>query len=263
MNVQRIPVSKIRVPETRVTAVYDEELTKLLKDTMQAAGMIQPIVVVKVGEEYHLVDGLHRLQQTITAGGTEIDAAVYEGEAKTALLLNLVTNHTRGKTRASELVRVIAALTNDYGMSFGEVVERTGFGRDYTEKLLKVSSAHPEVLDLLDREIIGISAAYEVSRLPDQIQQQEFVRTLQVYRMTVPQIREYVDKVLAAMQEIKSAPAQIRVSVIPRQQCQCCNDEFDAQHVRGIMLCPDCFGEVFRLARDKTAARKKAQQPAA
>jgi hypothetical protein len=239
--------------------VYDDELTKLLADTMQSAGMVQPIVVIDVGDGYHLVDGLHRLQETIKSGGTEIDAVVYSGEAKTALLLNLVTNHTRGKTKASELVKVIGALQSDYGMNFGEIVEKTGFGRDYTERLLSISSAHPEVLDLLDREIIGVGQAYEISRLPNIIQQQELVRTLQVFRMTTKDVAAYVDKVLTYMQEYKEQPVQAKPSIIPRSKCQCCDDEFDAMHVRSILLCPDCFGEVFKLQRDKREIRARAE----
>ena len=61
MKVVNIDVSKITVPEVRVTAVYDEEKTELLSGTIEALGVLSPITVVKVGEDYRLVDGLHRL----------------------------------------------------------------------------------------------------------------------------------------------------------------------------------------------------------
>jgi len=251
MNTQRIPVSKIKVPDVRVTAVYDEELTKMLHDTMLAAGMIEPIIVVKSGDIYHLVDGLHRMQGTIMQGGTEIDAVVIEGDERRAFLLNLLTNRTRGKTKASEIVKVLNYMNKDLKMDFGQIIKETGWERNYIEKYLVTASAHPEVLDLLDREVIGIGVAYEIARLPELIQQQELVRSMPIYRIKEPEIHAYVNKVLQYMEEIKNNPKIPKPSIIPRARCQCCDDEFDAQHVRGVLLCPDCFGEVFRSQRAK------------
>lgn len=260
MIVKDIEIKNIIIPEVRVTAVYDEELTKLLKSTMQAAGMLSPINVVEVGDRFHLVDGLHRLQETIAEGKTTISAAVYAGEEKDALLLNLVTNHTRGKTKASELVQVMSALYKDYGMGLEGIAEKTGFPLDYVKKITRVATAVPRVLDLLDREIIGISAAYEISRLPNPRQQDEIAAKMPIYRMTVKELHDYIDQVLKYMEEAAANPAKPAPRQAPETRCEACESVVHQRHLKPVMLCPDCYGEVYRASRERRDAMQKVKE---
>jgi len=56
MKTKKVPVAEISVPDTRGTAVYDEELQQLLKESMEKMGMLTPIVVVQTPEGYRLVE---------------------------------------------------------------------------------------------------------------------------------------------------------------------------------------------------------------
>ncbi len=246
MNVQEIEISKIIVPETRVTAVYDEALTKLLKSTMTAVGVVVPIVVVKVGDKYELVDGLHRLQESITQGKTTITARVVEGNERTTMMLNLVTNHTRGKTRASELVKVIGYSLQTLGMTLDEIAAEAGFPLDYLKKIARVATAVPRVLDLLDREVITVSHAYEISRLPRPEQQDELAAKMPLYRTPVKELHDYVNQVLQYMEEAARNSQASAPRATPEYRCEVCENVVDQRHLKPVMLCPDCFGIVYR-----------------
>lgn len=263
MKLTPIPLSKIVIPETRVSAVYDEETAQLLRDSLKAAGTINPVIVVATEEGFVVVDGRHRCQEALQRGDREIQAVVYEGGAKEALLMNLVLNKVRGKTKASELVAVLGSLSQDYKMDPDQIQEKTGLSRDYIEKLLKISQASPVVQQALDEEIIGVGQAFEISRLPFPIQQEELITKVQVYKLPVKDVRQFVDNVLREMELLKQQPppAAEGLQRQPRTYtCEGCKQEVDPRYLRPVMVCPDCFGAVWRLAKAAETPKEEVEK---
>jgi len=259
---KQVPIDEISVPETRVTAVYDEDLRDLLKETMATMGMITPVVLVQTKEGYRLVDGLHRLQEQQAAGHPTIDAVVYEGEEKDSLLMNLVLNKTRGKTKASEMVVVIGALYKEYELDPDAIQAKTGLKRDYIEKLIKISQASPSVQDLLDQEIIGVGAAFELSRLPAKEQQDELCARTQIWRYTVQDLKELVDETIRIMGQQPGEPAAPPPPPTTEYACEGCLNKMAPKYLRPVMLCPDCFGIVWREHQQPAATGKDTAEPA-
>ncbi len=252
MKLRKVALDLVDIPEVRVTAVYDEEHLKLLKGSLAAMGTVNPIIVVQTGERFQVVDGLHRLQEARERGETAIPAVVYEGDPASDLEMNLVLNRVQGKTKASEMVAVIKELTEKHGRSSDDIADRTGLSRDYVEKLQAISRAHPVLTELLDREIIGVGAAYEVARLPRPAQQEELCAKYQVWRFTVKELHEFVDQVLAAMEErpVGGGPTAPPAPPAPaRYYCEGCREEMEPKQLRSVNLCPVCYGVVFRVAK--------------
>jgi ParB-like chromosome segregation protein Spo0J len=240
------------VPEVRVTARFDEETRKLLRDSIKEVGIIAPVLVQEINNELVLVDGLHRLEDSIAAGDHPIDVAVLDGDMADLLCRNLFLDHARGKTPVSDMVKVIKALYQDYQLDPDKIKEKTGLTRDYIEKLIKISTASPVVQEALDQGIIGVGHAFELSRLPYAIQQEELIAKQQVYRFKVSDLHEFVDKVLAETETLKTAPpaeAPGAKRPAPVYHCEGCKDEVEPRYLRPVMLCPTCFGNVWRLAQ--------------
>ena len=250
MNTQKVEIGKIVVPEVRVTAVYDEELKALLKSTMATMGMVQPIVLVKTDDHYTLVDGLHRLQEKVAANETQIDAVVIEGDDKKALLANLVLNRTRGKTKASEMVKVIGALYTDFKMDSDAIRDETGLTREYIEKLLIIARASSAIMELLDQEVIGVGVAYHIARLPTQLQQEKLCAQARIYAYTVEDTKTLVDQTIKYMEEMKVQPPSATPPPVAKFLCEACQLEVPFRYLRPILICPDCFGKVWQLIRE-------------
>ena len=257
MKLRQVPLEQCHVPKVRVTAVYDEEQAALLRSSLEAMGTVQPIVVIQNADGYEVVDGLHRVEEARRRGETTISAVIREGTATEALLQNLVLNRVRGKVKASEMVAVIGSLWKDHGLASDQIGEKTGLGRDYIEKLQTISQASQGVREMLDREIIGVGHAYEVARLPTHIQQDEVCAKYQVYRFTVKELHGFVEDVLKAMAEIKEGE-KVAVPAAPlappKYYCEGCKKEVEPRYLRPVQVCPDCFGEVWKLARMRETA---------
>jgi len=252
LKLSRVKISQLKIPEVRVTAYYDDESAKLLKDSLAAMGTINPVVVIQDGEELIVVDGKNRVVEARERGDTDIDCVIRPGDATTALLQNLVLNKVRGRTKASEMVAVIGSLTQDHGLSSDEIGEKTGLSRDYIEKLQKIALASPFVQQSLDEELIGVGQAYEISRLPYATMQEELIAKAQVFKWPVSEVRDQVNAVLEAIEDIKAHPRPPAAGIErePRiYTCEGCKQEADPRYLRPVMLCPDCFGKVWRLAK--------------
>lgn len=246
--------SLIKVPELRVTARFDEETRQILRDSIKEVGIIAPIIVQEIEGELVLVDGLHRVEDSIAAGDSPIDVVLLDGDMVDLLCRNLFLDHARGKTPVSEMVKVIGALYTEYQLDPDKIKEKTGLTRDYIEKLIKISLASPAVQQALDEGVIGVGHAYEIARLPYAIQQDEIIAKHQVWRFSVKELHEQIDQVLAAMQATREeappgSPAAQRPP--PVYHCEGCKNEVEPRYLRPVMLCPECFGEVWRLVQVK------------
>jgi len=253
MKHRKVPTDACVIPEVRVTAQYDDELRKLLKDTLATMGQVQPIIVAKDGDKFIVVDGAHRLQEAREAGLHIIDAVIIEGDAVDALLHNLVLNKVRGKTKASELVAVIHELYTQHDLGIEDIVKRTGFSQEYIEKLINVSLASPSVLEELDAEVIGVSHAYEISRLPTWRAQDEVVAKYKVWKWNVKDLRDQISAILEMVPEPDAVLVERPTAAPARYTCEVCRLEGDLKHLRPIVICPECYGVVY-----SEASRRKA-----
>lgn len=252
MKLLKIAPGLIKVPELRVRARLDDETQKLLEQSISEWGIVAPIITCKVGEDIILVDGEHRLNEAKKNGAKEIQVVVFEGDMVDVMTRNIFLDHLRGKTPISDMVKMVKALYEDYHLDIDALSERTFKSRVYVEKLLKISQASPEVLEALDQGAIGVGVAYELARLPAPIMQEEVLAKSTVYRMNVKDVKELVDNVLVEVGNLKKQPPAVS-GAEPRPatkyHCEGCKGEVEPKYLRPVMLCPDCFGATWRLAK--------------
>jgi len=255
----------VKVPELRVRARFDQEIWQQFQNSIKEAGIISPVIVCQVNEELVLVDGEHRLVEAINQGLPTVDAVVFEGDMVDVLTKNLFLDHTRGKTPVSEMVKVIGALYTEYNLDSEQIKEKTGLTRDYIEKLVKISLASPSVQQALDEGVIGVGHAFELCRLPYAVQQEEIIAKHQVWRFSVKELHEQIDQVLIEMKAIsEEAPITPETGTRPPPvyHCEGCKEEVEPRYLRPVMLCPNCFGEVWRLARLRPAPQEEVREEA-
>ena len=260
MKLIKVKPSQVKVPELRVRARFDQEIWQQFQNSVEEAGIVSPVVVCQIGEDLVLVDGEHRLQEAVSQGIPAVDAVVFEGDMVDVLTKNLFLDHTRGKTPVSEMVKVIGALYTEYGLDSDKIRERTGLTRDYIEKLIRISQASPSVQQALDEGVIGVGHAFELARLPFAIQQEEIIAKHQVWRFTVKELHDQIDQVLHEIESIAEEGPPTVVSgprPIATYHCEGCKDEVDPRYLRPVMLCPDCFGVVWKLAQVKPAKEEE------
>jgi len=252
MKLRSVNPKEIKVPEVRVTAQFDEELYQQFKESIKAVGQITPPICYEIEGEMVLCDGLHRLQEAIASGEPTVKVVVIPGDMVDVLTKNIFIDHLRGKTPVAQMVKVIKTLYQEYNLDTDQIREKTGLTQDYIEKLIKISGASPVVQEALDQGVIGIGHAFELSRLPYPIQQEEVIAKHQVWRFTVKELNEQINMVLKELDLLKQAPPTTpsQETRAPAQYaCEGCHNIIEPRYLRPVMLCPNCFGEVWRLGK--------------
>jgi len=256
MRFRHLKPDEIKVPDVRVTSIWSEEEYEDFANTIKKEGIHQPVKCILEDGTYWLVDGLHRLQEARQRGITKVPIVYKEGKLVDALVENLVSNRLRGKTPASDEIRLIRHLREVHHMEPHMIAERTGLPRERIEQRLQIGTAAPEVLSCLEFDQIPLGVAYQLSRLPNESGQIALVsRLLQATPpATVREVTEIIDHALELQDQMKQ-PREERDILIPTRTitCHLCGERYEASDMRGINACSTCHG----LSRDYIQQLKK------
>lgn len=252
MKLRTVKTGEINVPETRVTSAWDSELLGIFKASIKAMGILEPPVCVESDGKLFLVDGLHRFEEAIHSGAPTLQVVVLPGKEEDVYLTNLLLNRLRGKTKASEMVRVIGLLWKEYQLDSEKIQERTGLPRDYIERLMAISEASEAVRTALDEEEIGVGHSYALSKLPTHDMQDDMLRQQRLYRFKVKELEDLVRQTL----DLRSQGVPFTPSTEPpppvKIRCFYCDQEVDLAKIANPATCITCSGilvEAVRAAR--------------
>jgi ParB/RepB/Spo0J family partition protein len=251
----------LQIPEVRVTSTWPPELLEMLKGSIEAEGIQQPLMIAEDGKNLWVIDGLHRLEEAKLQGMKQVPCIVITAGMKDVLLKNLYMNRLRGGVKASEMVKVMSSLRNDHGMDSEEIARATGLKRDYIEKLLETSKAIGEVQEALDREEIGVGQAWELARIQSRDIQLRLLNQVFTYRLTIKQLHDIVDQTLEIIklrEDNPTAPPPFEPGSIPTVRCHLCDNEHPIRKVVGINICMGCYGISFEAVQQ---AKKKGVIP--
>ena len=261
MKLRKVNPDKIKVPEVRVTARFDEETWEQFQSSIKEIGAVAPVICCQVGEELVLVDGLHRLVESQRGGATMVDVAVIDGDMVDVLTKNLFLDHMRGKTPVSEMVNVIESLWKEYGLDSEKIAARTGMTRDYVEKLQLISELTPLCREALDEGRIGVGHAVALTKIKDPVRQETVLAQQVLYRWPVKDLEKYIKDILelVAYKEGKEAVEEARLPI--KVKCIYCGEEYDPSEVAAPITCRYCSGIMFTSLAQARAEAKSEQVP--
>jgi len=257
---------KIQVPEVRITSSWDDEEYKTFQASIAADGISTPLLAIKEGETFWLVDGLHRLQEAKLRGMKRISVAYREGSLVDAMTKNLYMNRLRGKTKASEEARLITYLMQEKKLSFWDIRQKTGLSQEKLEQLLSIGKADPLILKALDEEEIRLGHAYHLSRLPNPAAQLKLLTALRgmIPFPTVDYVKEVVEASLQIIADRSKGQEPPKPSLaIPTLRCHFCDQEFPVAKMVGVTLDRTCAGlaeDYIKELKRKRGAEKTEQE---
>jgi ParB family chromosome partitioning protein len=129
---------------------FDEQSLESLAASIESVGLLQPIVVRKVGDRYVLVAGERRLRASQLAG-LETISAVLRGEtdSRTNLMEALVENLQREDLSVLEEAAAYRQLMEDFGMQHDEVATEVGRSRSAVTNTVRLLGLPATIQELL------------------------------------------------------------------------------------------------------------------
>ena len=140
-----IPVEEISVNQMQPRKAFDDEALKVLTESIQRFGVLQPVVVrVSPGDKpFELVAGERRWRASCLAGKETIPAVIRSSNEETSLVEALVENLHREDLNPIEEAAAFQQLIDDFEVTHAELGKRLGKARTTISnslRLLELSS---------------------------------------------------------------------------------------------------------------------------
>jgi ParB family chromosome partitioning protein len=142
--------------------ITSEQLTELA-DSIRKHGIMQPIVVRRLGEQskvpFEIIAGERRWRAAKLAGLNHVPALVRDIPDELAIALALIENIQREDLNPMEQAVALQRFHDEFGMSHQEIADTVGKARATVSNLLRLMSLHDDVKTMLDHGDIDMGHA--------------------------------------------------------------------------------------------------------
>jgi ParB family chromosome partitioning protein len=190
---RELPVSEIRPNSYQPREHFDEEALVSLAASIQAVGVLQPILVRQSGpQEYELIAGERRWRAARRAGLQTIPAIVRPTEDARSLEQALVENLHREDLTPLEEAAAYQQLIEEFGHTQEEVAQRVGKSRSAVANTLRLLHLPPSIQRLLAEGQISAGHARALLGSPDRVFQEQLARAVVSEHLTVREVEDRV-----------------------------------------------------------------------
>ena len=141
-----LPVDQIAPNAAQPRQVFDEEAMAELVASIREVGLLQPIVVRRIGEDrYELVMGERRWRASQEAGLVTIPSIIRDTDDTAMLRDALLENLHRSQLNPLEEASAYAQLLEDFGCTHEELAQRIGRSRPQISNTIRLLRLGPGV----------------------------------------------------------------------------------------------------------------------
>ena len=192
-NPTHIAIERIERNPMQPRYYFNNDELRDLADSIQAHGIIQPLVVRKQGANFQLVAGERRLKAAKILGLSEVPVWIQEVADNERLEIALIENIQREDLNPIEAARAFDRLGRDLNLSQEEVGRRTGKDRVTIANLIRLLRLPREVQMMVEEGRLGPSHARAILGLATEDQVEMAKRAAQE-GLSVRQVEERVQR---------------------------------------------------------------------
>lgn len=166
-ELRHIPLSRIRPNPYQPRRDFSEADLQELRASLQASGMLQPVVVRTIENGFELISGERRLRAATQLGWPDVPALVRQADEQTMLTLALIENLQRTDLNSIEEARGYQRLHREFSLTHQQIAEAVGKERSTVTNLLRLLSLPDDVQQLLEQNRITMGHARALLAVAD------------------------------------------------------------------------------------------------
>ena len=174
---------------------FDEEPLQELTASIEAVGVLQPIVVRPSGERYQIVMGERRVRAARAAGLEQIPAIVRTTEDDQMLRDALLENVHREDLNPLEEAAAYEQLLLDFGITQEELAARLGRSRPVIANAMRLLRLPGSVQRRIAARTLSAGHARAVASLEDPVQQERLADRIVAEGLTVRMAEELAQRI--------------------------------------------------------------------
>jgi len=181
---------------------FREQALEELAQSIRASGIIQPLVVRRIGNRYQLIAGERRWRAAQRAPIGRVPVVLRDVPEETALEMALVENLQREDLNPIEQARAFERLIEEFSLTQEEVAERTGKDRATIANSLRLLKLEDTIQDMLEEGRLSAGHARALLAINDPKERYDLARRIARGGMTVRQ----VERLAARSSRTRPAP---------------------------------------------------------
>lgn len=195
-RIQEILISKIMPNQYQPRSVFNKEKLHELAETIQEHGIIQPIVLRPVGDQYEIIAGERRWRAAAYLGWSRIPAIVKSFDDDQTASLALIENLQREELTAIEEAMAYARLIDIHGLTQESLAQQLGKGQSTIANKLRLLKLPSSVQSAILEKKITERHARALIILKDPEKQEKLLLDIIEKQLNVKQTELRVKKLL-------------------------------------------------------------------
>jgi len=203
-----IEVNQISPNSNQPRKRFDEEKIDELAKSIEVHGVLQPIMVRKMGEGYEIVAGERRWRAARKAGLKKIPCIVRELTEEQNMLIAIIENMQREDLNPMEEAEALNQMITTFGLTQEQVSKSVGKSRPYITNVLRLLKLPLEIQELVTGGQLSTGHARAIIGIEDSQAQMELAHYAAREQISVREMEK-----LAKGNTAKSKPLKKKKSI--------------------------------------------------
>lgn len=187
-NIQEIPMEDIIPNRFQPRLAFNEEGINELAESIKQHGIIQPLVVRRLGDKFEIIAGERRYKAATMAGLTKVPVIISDIDDNKSAEVALVENIQRRNLTAIEEAKSYKNLLDRGYLTQEQLANKMGVSQSSIANKLRLLNLDEEVQDALLNEKISERHARALLTLDNKEDQKKWLQKIIAERMTVRQL---------------------------------------------------------------------------
>ena len=231
----QIDIDRIDPSPYQPRSRFREEALEELARSIRTSGIVQPLVVRRMGNRYQLIAGERRWRAAQKAELARVPAVVRDVPEEMALEMTLVENLQREDLNPVEQARAFQRLTDEFHLTQEQVADRTGKDRATIANAVRLLKLEEPILDLLEEGRVSAGHGRALLAIADGKVRLALARRVARGGMTVRQVERFAARILKPR-----VPAS---SLAPDPNTRAALEDLERKYGRRVQLHPGPGGK--------------------
>ncbi len=194
--------------------IFDEEALNTLAESLSLHGIINPVIVRKVGSRYVLIAGERRWRAAKIAGITDIPAIVKDYNEEQTAVIALIDNLQREDLNSIEEAEGMQRLIDEFNFTQEDVAKSVGKSRPAVANTVRLLTLNDEVKNLVANGMLPPGQARLLCTFEDEESQIKYANEILNKGMNTRQAEQYIAKVKSTpVEEPKKTKKELPVYI--------------------------------------------------
>lgn len=212
-KIEKIKIDSIKPNKYQPRTVFSEEKIEELARTIHTHGVIQPIVVRKIGEGYEIIAGERRYRAMKKLGWSEVPAIIRELDDKETASIALIENLQREELTSIEEAFAYEKLIELHSLTQEALAQRLGKGQSTVANKLRLLKLPEEIKNVILTKELSERHARALIPLKDKELQLQLCAEVLEQQLNVKQLETRIQLLLNPEEPKEKRKAPRRKSV--------------------------------------------------